>query len=166
MWVKEKAILATLVAGLVLLAFGLSFGHQAAVASARSGHATFVASLPEIGTIYSRYDCAHGRRFALGIRISGGSQTAGVRFRAGKFRRDRTLQPGDPTSWFGYSDRRVLWLAVAAGGENGTVVGWVRVIGYPSSRHDCTVYAPPRVTAQIYPRRYYNSQDILRRLIG
>lgn len=160
----KKKVLALLLAGLMSVALALSLRHQAAAARTRDP-AVFVASLPEIGTIYSRYDCTRGRRFALGIRISG-PQTTGVRLRAGSFHRDRTLQPGDPTSWFSYSDRRAQWLAAAAGGENGTVVGWVRVVGYPSSRHDCTVYAPPRVTVQIYPRRYYNSRDILRRLIG
>jgi hypothetical protein len=162
----KKKVLALSIMGLLSLTFALSVRHQAAAATSATGPAVFVASLPEIGTIYSRYDCTHGRRFALGIRISEGGQTTNVRFRAGSFRRDRTLQPGDPTSWFSYSDRRVQWLAAASGGENGTVVGWVRVIGYPSSRHDCTVYAPPRATVQIYPRRYYTSRDILRHFIG
>jgi hypothetical protein len=162
--VKKQAVLPILVAVVALLAVGVSLRHQAAAAIARPHRAVFVASLPEIGTIYSRYDCTGGRRFALGIRVTG-PQTTGVRFRAGGFSRDRTLQPGEAT-WFRYSARRVQWLAAAAGGENGTVVGWVRVAGYPRAEPDCGPYAPPRVTVQIYPRRYYTSRDFLRHFIG
>jgi hypothetical protein len=63
--------------------------------------------------------------------------------------------------------RRVEWLAAAAGGENGTVVGWVRVVAYPRKARDrCSPYSPPRTTAQIYPRRRYETRNFLRQLIG
>jgi hypothetical protein len=163
--IKRLAVLAAL-AGAALLLAGLILRHQA-VAATSHVPGTFVAVLPEIGTVYSRYDCNHGWRFALGINVFSGSQTTGVRFRAGRFSRERTLQPGDPTSWFRYSTRRVLWVAAAADGEDGTVVGWVRVVGYPSSGPNCAPYTPPRVTIQIYPRRYYYARgDLLCRFIG
>jgi hypothetical protein len=160
---KKKSVLAALLAGLWFLGVAVTAWRPAAATAGNSR--TFVAVLSEIGTIYARYDCVQGPRFSLGIRITG-PQTTVVRFRAGSFSRDRTLQPGDPLSWFRYSNRRVEWLAAAAGGENGTVVGWVRVVGYPGAGRNCAAYAPPRVTTQIYPRRYYSSRDILRRLIG
>jgi hypothetical protein len=88
-------------ASLVVLLFGIGHRHPAAAAAKQAENRTFVAVLPQIGTVFVRYDCMHGRRFALGIRI-GRTQTTEVLFRAGSFRRYRTLQPGDPTSWFRY----------------------------------------------------------------
>jgi hypothetical protein len=161
-----KAVLAALVAGVVFLVVGLSGRPQATATTRRVGNATFVAVLPDIGTIYSRYDCTRGWRFALGIHVFSDSQTTGVRFRAGSFTRDRTLQPGDPTSWFRYSTSRVEWLAAVAGGENGNVVGSVRVVGFPRGGRNCAPYDPPRATIQTYPRRQYYPRGILRRLIG
>jgi hypothetical protein len=163
--VKKKAVLASLVAGLASLGAGLALWHPAAAATSPGGRGTFVARLPDIGTVYSRYDCTRGWRFGLGIRVTG-PQTTVVRFRAGSFTRDRTLQPGDPTSWFRYSSSRVQWLAAGAGGENGAVVGWLRVVGYPSTGPNCAPYAPPRVTMQMYPRNYFLRGFTLRQFIG
>jgi hypothetical protein len=73
----------------------------------------------------------------------------------------RWLQPGDPTSWFPCRNDDVQWLAAAAGGENETVVGVVRAdFGYRGGEPS---YSPPRVTVQLYPRRYYKARDFLRR---
>ena len=93
--------------------------------------------------------------------------TTGVRFRAGRLVRVRQLQPGDPTIWFPYSAKRVQYLAAGSGGEEGTVVGVVRVnYSYPSREPLCFPYAPPRSTVQVYPRRYYISRDFLRQFTG
>lgn len=155
-------------AGLVVLAPEAGRGRPAAPAARQAGNRTFVAVLPQIGSVYARYDCMHGRRFALGLRIPWRTQTTEVRFRAGHFSRDRTVQPGDPTRWFRYTSHRVEWLAAAAGGENGTVVGWVRVVGYSrASAYACDdVYDPPRAAIQTYPRTYPPPGFSLRKLIG
>jgi hypothetical protein len=154
--------------GVAFLVLGLPVRPQAGAAAGHS-QAVFVADLPDVGTIYARYSCTsrRTRRFALGIHVLANGQSTDVRFRAGRFRRDRNLQPGDSTSWFASSSSRVEWLAAAAGGENGTVVASVRVVGYPRTRRGlCARYSPPRATVQIYPRRYYVKRDFLRRLIG
>lgn len=155
-------------ASLALLALGSGPHRPAAAATPKAGNRAFVAVLPQIGTVYARYDCSHGRRFALGLRIRWKTQTAEVRFRAGSFARDREIQPADPTHWFRYTRRRIEWLAAAAGGENGTVVGWVRVIGYSrNSLGACDdVHDPPRATIETYPRRYPPPGFSLRKLIG
>ena len=167
---RTRALLVVVIAG-VLLTAGLSLRRGAAAATGKPS-AVFVSDLPAIGTVYARYYCTRRRslRFALGIHVLKMGQSGVVRFRAGRFRSDRELQPGNPTLWFPNRPSRVEWLAAAAGGENGTVVGWVRVVGY--SAHvgkSCSAYAPPRVTVQIYPRSVNydeNSWRYLRRLIG
>jgi hypothetical protein len=121
--------------------------------------------LPEIGTIYWRDDCAgHGAPGqSLGIQIYENGQSGAARFRAGRLVRHRSLQPGYPTSWFPCRNSNVQWLAVAAGGENGTVVGVVRAnFGYRDGEPH---YSPPRVTVRLYPRRYYSSPQFLRRFV-
>jgi hypothetical protein len=165
---KRAAVPAALAAGMVLVfAFGIRpLGHRASAATRARGGPVVLTALPSIGTIYWRSRCA-GRgpsRWSLGIRLWSSTATTGVRFKAGKLVTVRTLQPGDPTSWFPYSGKRVQYLAAASGGEEGTVVGVVRMnYGYPSREPLCFTYAPPRATVQIYPRRYYNSRDFLRR---
>ncbi len=167
---KTRAFVFVVIAA-ALLAAGLSLRHGAAAATRRAPP-VFVTQLPEIGTVYARSYCARNRspRFALGIHYLEMGQSGVVRFRAGRFSRDREVQPGDPTAWFPYRSGRVEWLAAAAGGENGVVVGWVRVVGY-SARvgKSCGLYDPLRVTVQIYPRSFdynKNSSGFLRRLIG
>jgi hypothetical protein len=167
---RVAALTALAVAAALLLVVGLRvFGHPASAAISVPGRPLVLTALPSIGTIYWRYDCA-GRgpiRWSLGIRIWSTSATSGVRFRAGKLARERQLQPGDPTNWFPYSRERVQWLAAASGGEEGTAVGSVRVnYGYPSREYHCFPYAPPRVTVQFYPRRYYDSRDFLSHFTG
>lgn len=159
------------IACLLIASPGEVRGNRAA--ATRPWNRRFVAVLPQIGTVYARYDCSHGRRFALGIHLFRTSQTTNVRFRASGFARDRTLQPGDPTRWFRYTNGRVERLAAAAFGENGTVVGWVRVVGYArTSLGACDdAYDPPRTTIQTYPRSYgppgvVSPREWLRKLIG
>jgi hypothetical protein len=167
MTMRRAAALAALAAAAsLLLVVGLrAFGHPAAAAIGVPGRPVVLTALPSVGTIYWRYDCARRGpiRWSLGIRIWSTTATSGVRFRAGKLVRERQLQPGDPTSWFPYSGKRVQYLAAGSGGEEGTVVGVVRVnYGWPSREPHCFPYAPPRLTIQFYPRRYYNSRDPLR----
>jgi hypothetical protein len=167
---RRHAFLVVVVAG-ALLAAGLSLRSGAATAT-RQPPATFVATLPEIGTVYERAYCTGEGpfRFALGIRYLKMGQSGMVRFRAGRFSRDREAQPGGPTVWFRQRLDRVEWLAAAAGGENGVVVGWVRVAGRSAHSNTCqSAYDPLRVTVQIHPRSLdYNrgSSRYLRRLIG
>ena len=167
MTMRRAAALTALAAGIaLLLAVGLRpFGHPASAATRVRGRPILLTALPSIGTIYWRSNCA-GRgpsRWSFGIHIFSNTATTGVRFRAGKLVRVRQLQPGYPTSWFPYSGKRIQYLAAGSGGEEGTVVGVVRVnYGSPSREPHCFNYAPPRVTVQIYPRRYYNSRDFLR----
>ena len=151
-----------------LLGAGLSMRGGAAAATRHSPR-VFVSELPEIGTVYARSYCTGTRvlRSTLGIHYT--SQSGWVRFRAGHFSRDREVQPGDPTAWFPYRPSRVEWLAAAAGGENGVVVAWVRLVA--DSAHvgkSCSTYDPPLVTVQIYPRTFHydeNSWRYLRHLI-
>jgi hypothetical protein len=164
---RRRAFLVVVVVG-ALLAAGLSL-RGGAVAATTQPPAVFVAKFPQIGTVYMRSYCARARspHFALGVHYS--SQSGVARFRAGRFSRDREVQPGNPTAWFPYRPSRVEWLAAAAGGENGVVVGWVRVVGYSTQKSCDAVYDPPRVTVQIYPRSLNydeNSSRYLRHLIG
>lgn len=155
--------------GLAALAAGLLLRHGASAATPRPGRAVVLAALPSIGTVYWRYNCrSRGpTRYSLGIHIWGNTATTQVRFRAGKLVVVRELQPGGPTSWFPYSAKQVQWLAAASGGEEGTVVGAVRIdYSYPSRGPHCFPYAPPRLTVQFYPRRYYNSHNFLRQFTG
>jgi hypothetical protein len=55
------------------------------------------------------------------------------------------------TSWFGLHRTAVQWLAAMAGGENGYTLGVVRVDFHSAG---CNFTDPPRVTVQVYPRRY------------
>jgi len=166
---RIRALLVLVIAG-VLLAAGLSLRGGAAAATSKTP-AVFVSDLPAIGTIYARYYCTRTRslRSALGIHVLEMAATTVVRFRAARFSRNRELQPGS-TAWFPYRPNRVEWLAAASAGENGVVVGWVRVVGYGAhAGKSCWTYQPPRVTVQIYPRSIdydENSWRYLRRLIG
>jgi hypothetical protein len=168
---RRAAALIALAAGIVLLlAVGLRpFGHPASAATRVRDRPLVLTALPSIGMVYWRYNCA-GRgpiRWSLGIRIWNNTATTGVRFKAGKLVRVRQLQPGYPTSWFPYSGKRVQYLAAGSGGEEGTVVGVVRVnYGSPSREPHCFPYAPPRMTVQFYPRHYYSSRDFLRQFTG
>ncbi|MDX6481916.1 MAG: hypothetical protein QOG85_2426 [Gaiellaceae bacterium] len=174
---KASVFLIVVVAG-ALLAAGCSLhsGNTAATtqpsAVTRQPPAVVVAKLPEIGTVYERTYCTGTGplRFALGIRYLKIGQSGVARFRAGGFSRNREMQPGYPTTWFPRRRSRTQWLAAAAGGENGSVVGWVRVVGRSAHSDRCqSGYDPLRVTVKIYPRSLNyneNSWGYLRHLIG
>lgn len=167
---KVVALAAVAIALGMLVALALPVSRHSAVAATGGRQTPLVlAALPNIGTIYWRYNCG-GRsssRWSLGVHLLTSAATTGVRFRAGRRIVVGNLQPGDPTRWFPYSRERVQWLAAGAGGEEGTVVGVLRVnYGYPSREPHCFSYAPPRVTVQFFPRRYYRSRDFLRQFTG
>src|SRR5579859_3028379 len=174
---KVSVFLVVVVAG-ALLAAGCSMRGGATAATTqpqavtRQPPAVVVAKLPEIGTVYERTYCTGTGplRFALGIHYLKMGQPGVVRFRAGRFSRNSFMQPGYPTKWFPQRRDHALWLAAAAGGENGAVVGWVRVVGHPAHSDTCqSDYYPLRVTIQTYPRSWdsnRNSWRYLRRLIG
>ncbi len=167
---KAVALTAVAVALGMLVALALPVSRPSAVAATGGRRTPLVlAALPNIGTIYWRYNCGGqgSSRWSLGLHVSSNAATTGVRFKAGRLIVVRDLQPGDPTSWFPYSGESVQWLAAGAGGEEGTVVGVLRVnYGYPSREPHCFSYAPPRVTVQFFPRRYYRSRDFLRQFTG
>jgi hypothetical protein len=112
-------------------------------------------ALPAIGTVEWRSRYASGRsRFSLGIHLFDTAST-GVRFRTGRFSRDRDLQPGDPTMWFRYSANPVQWLAAVSGGEGGLVVGVVRADFRTAAARrvhsqDCWMFYPPHLTVHFY----------------
>jgi len=162
-----RALLSILATGLVILVIaGSATSHGVAVTGTSRGSSLQLATLPSIGTTYCREEPLPGigppprARVALGIRLFSDAQAATVRFRAGRLTVDRNF--GDPaslhgvTSWFRFErlrgHSRVLWLAAVAGGENGYTIGIVRVAGFRSG--GCSSVDPPRVTVQVYPRRY------------
>ena len=168
MTIPKRAVLAVGV-GLAALAAGLMLRQGASAVTPRPGPTIVLAALPNIGMVYWRYDCGSRGpiRHSLGIHIWGNTASTQVRFRAGKLVVVRELQPAGPTSWFPSSAEQVQWLAAASGGKEGTVVGAVRIdYSYPSRESHCFPYAPPRLTVQFFPRRYYNSRDFLRQFTG
>jgi hypothetical protein len=114
-----------------------------------------LAALPSIGTVEWRSQYSSGRsRFSLGIHLFDTVST-GVRFRTGKFSRDRNLNAGDPTMWFRYSPSHVQWLAASWGDEAGFVAGILRAdFSVAATRRvhsqDCWIFAPPKLTVRFY----------------
>lgn len=108
-------------------------------------------ALADIGTVYWRYDCVHYRanEWSLGVRIFRDTATTGVTYRAGRFARRRTLQPGDPTTWFPFRREHRQTLSLVQATEPGTVHGHVLAA---FRRRDCWSYFTPRLTVQLYPR--------------
>lgn len=108
-------------------------------------------ALADIGTVYWRYDCVHYRanEWSLGVRIFRDTATTGVTYRAGRFTRRRTLQPGNPTTWFPFRREHRQTLSLVQATEPGTVHGHVLAA---FRRRDCWSYFTPRLTVQLYPR--------------
>jgi hypothetical protein len=121
--------------------------------SAASGRqkAYVLTALPDIGTVYWRYDCVHYRahEWSLGVRVSVSTATTAVTYRAGRFERHRTLQPGTPTTWFPFREERLQSLALTQSTEPGTLHATVTA---KFKRSDCWSYFPPRLTVELYPR--------------
>lgn len=108
-------------------------------------------ALADIGTVYWRYDCVHYRanEWSLGVRVFRDAATTGVRYRAGRFTRRRTLQPGNPTTWFPFRREYVQSLSFAQHVEPGTAHASVRA---KFNRKDCWSYYTPRLSVELYPR--------------
>jgi hypothetical protein len=108
-------------------------------------------ALADIGTVYWRYDCVHYKapEWSLGVRVFQDTATTGVYYRAGRFTRRRTLQPGDPTTWFPFRRDRRQTLSLVQATEPGTVRGHVLAT---FKRRDCQSYFTPRLSAELYPR--------------
>lgn len=112
-------------------------------------------ALPTLGTVKWRSRYVSGKaQFSLGLHLFD-TVSSEVRFRARKFSRDRSLNPGDRTLWFRYDTSRVQWLAATWVDEAGFVAGVVRadfrtaaVRQVPSG--DCWIFGPPHVTVQFY----------------
>jgi hypothetical protein len=106
-------------------------------------------ALADIGTVYWRYDCVHYRapEWSLGIRVFPTAATTGVAFRAGRFTRRRTAQPGYPTIWFPFRRERLQRLSLVQGTEAGTLRANVL-----ATFGSCQSYRPPRLGVQLYPR--------------
>jgi hypothetical protein len=149
------AILALLVGGIAVHEPRPRLAARAAWSCPRTAVLT---ALPAIGTVEWRSRYASGRsRFSLGIHLFDTAST-GVRFRTGRFSRDRDLQPGDPTVWSGYSANRAQWLAAVSGGEGGVVAGVVRADFRTAAARrvhsqDCWIFDPPQLTVRFYGRR-------------
>jgi hypothetical protein len=107
-------------------------------------------ALPDIGTVYWRYDCVHFRtpEWSLGVRMFETATTT-VTYRLGGLTRRVTLQPGEPTVWFRFRPERRRSLSFVEAIEPGTLRASVRVT---FGSHDCQSYFPPRLSVQLYPR--------------
>jgi len=122
--------------------------------SAASGRqkAYVLTALADIGTVYWRYDCVHYRapEWSLGIQVFESTATTEVTYRDGKLARRRTLQPGDPTTWFPFRREQKQTLSLFQATEPGTLRAHVLA---RFGRGDCWSYFPPRLSVQLYPRR-------------
>ena len=108
-------------------------------------------ALADIGTVYWRYDCVHYRssEWSLGVRVFPTTATTVVTYRAGRFRRRRTLQPGYPTTWFPFRKEQKQSLSFVQATEPGTLRGHVLA---SFRRSGCQSYFPPRLSVELYPR--------------
>jgi len=141
--VRAAIVLGAVVAAVVIFLPG-------SAASGRQKQYTLTA-LADIGTVYWRYDCVHYRahEWSLGVRVFRDTATTGVTYRAGRLTRQRTLQPGEPTTWFPFRRERRQTLSLVQATEPGTVHG--RVLA-TFDRRDCWPYFTPRLSVELYPR--------------
>ena len=102
-------------------------------------------AVADIGTVYWRYDFVHYRtpRWSLGVRIFD-TATTEVRYRAGKLRLARMLQPRQ-LHWFPFCGARAQSLSLVQATEPGTLRAVVSVEFGPRNHES---YWPPRFTAQ------------------
>jgi hypothetical protein len=139
---RRAIFLCAVVAAVVLLPSSAASGRQKQYV---------LTALADIGTVYWRYDCVHYKapEWSLGIRIYPISATTGIIYRAGRFGRRRTGQPGYPTIWFPFRRERKQSLSVVQGTEAGELRGHVLAnFGHGG----CQSYFPPRLTVELYPR--------------
>jgi hypothetical protein len=107
-------------------------------------------AVADIGTVYWRYDCVHfpSPEWSLGVQLFDTATTT-VTYRAGGVKQHRTLQPGDPVSWFRFRPQLRQRLSLVQATEPGTLRA--RVVA-TFRRRDCQSYSPPRLSMQLYPR--------------
>ena len=138
----RTTVLAAVVAAVVLLPGSAASGRQKAYV---------LTALADIGTVYWRYDCVHFRapEWSLGVRVFPTTATTRVAFRAGGLTRERTLQPGVPTTWFPFRREHGQSLYLVQATEPGTL--HARVLA-AFNRGDCWSGFPPRLDVRLYPR--------------
>lgn len=112
-------------------------------------------ALAATGTVYWRYDCVHYRapEVSLGVRVFSDSATTAVAFRAGRFRRTNTLQPGGGVTWFPFRRNQRQRLALVQRTEPRTLHASVNVRLSRSQSANCQPYMPPRFTATVRTAR-------------
>jgi hypothetical protein len=112
-------------------------------------------ALADVGTVYWRYDCVHYRapEVSLGVRVFDDSATTLVTFRAGRLRRDNTLQPGGRVTWFPFRRSQRQLLAFVQRTEPRTLHASVHVWPSGSRSGNCQPYLPPRFTATVRTAR-------------
>ena len=133
----------------ILLATAVVLLLPSAAASGRQKPFVLTA-LADIGTVYWRYDFSHrAPQWSLGVHVFATAATTGATYRAGGFKRQRTLQPGYPTTWFPFRRERRQSLAFVQGTEAGTLRAVVTV---RFNHHNYESYFPPRFSVELYPR--------------
>jgi len=112
-------------------------------------------ALAATGTVYWRYDCVHYRapEVSLGVRVFSDSATTVVRFRAGRFRRVNTLQPGGHVTWFPFRRNQRQRLTLVQRTEPRTLHASVDVRLSRTQFGNCQPYMPPRFTATVRTAR-------------
>jgi len=140
--VRSAIFLAAVIAGAVVLL----------PSSAASGRQKpyVLAAVADIGTVYWRYDCVHfpSPEWSLGVQLFDTATTT-VTYRAGVLKRHRTLQPGEPISWFRFRPALRQSLSLVQATEPGTLRAHVLA---KFKRRDCQSYSPPRLSVQLFPR--------------
>jgi len=112
-------------------------------------------ALAATGMVYWRYDCVHYRapEVSLGVRVFSDSATTLVTFRAGRFRRMNTLQPGGRVTWFPFRRNLRQRLALVQRTEPRTLHASVNVRSSRTRSANCQPYMPPRFTATVRTAR-------------
>jgi hypothetical protein len=140
--VRAAILLGAVIAGAVVLI-------PSSAATGRQKPCVLTA-IADIGTVYWRYDCVHvdSPEWSLGVQLFDTATTA-VTYRAGSVNQHRTLQPGDPVSWFRFRPALRQQLSLVQATEPGTLRAHVLAT---FERRDCQSYNPPRLSVQLYPR--------------
>src|SRR5262249_33243052 len=108
-------------------------------------------ALPDIGTVYWRYDCVHYRapEWSLGVGVFRDTATPTVTYRDGGLVRRRPAKPDGPTIWSPFRRQSSQSLSLVQLTEPGTLRAHVHA---KFGSRDCEPYFPPRLSVQLYPR--------------
>lgn len=116
-------------------------------------HTFRLTTLAGVGTVYWR-GCGKNE-YSLGFRASSTGTTTAITFRAGHRVLRRTVQPGYPTVWSEFRNRKQS-LSTVSGGEAETIYAKVVVLfNEAHSLPNCFAYAPPRFTVTLYGRNHF-----------